>query len=133
MNKENLNILIKFFEQLPDRKVDLDDWRSFSDAEPVDDDGWRGFSDDVYASDAELVDNYCGACGCIVGWLTVLTGVKVERFEYENLAQYLCVSNAIAESLATPNVSIHESVFTNDKAIVLYRLKNLLNRPDSVL
>jgi hypothetical protein len=117
MNKENLNILIKFFEQLPAEKVDLYNWRTAN-------------NDDIggYVSDSELRDG-CGTCGCVVGWLPVITGMPVSKYRFKQLEDFLDIDGDAAYSIACRN----DYIKLSDKEVVLKRLKNLLTRPDSVL
>jgi hypothetical protein len=112
MNTHNLNRLIALLESLPDEKVDLDHWRS---------DG-NYFDDNI--SDDQLV-NDCGTCGCIVGWLPVLTGVPVDHYRRNQLADFLSIGNDLAYDIAHYNFNDTE-IGLPDRIVALNRLKELL-------
>jgi hypothetical protein len=117
MNIDNLNKLIKFFEELPTEKVNLWDWRTCIN-------GDMG----GYVSDDELRDG-CDTCGCVVGWLPVITGIPVSKYKFKQLEKFLDIDSDAAYSIARRN----DSTKISDKEVVLERLKKLLGQSDSVL
>jgi hypothetical protein len=117
VNIENLHKLISFFEQLPAEKVDLWDWRTCIN-------GDMG----GYVSDDELRDG-CGTCGCVVGWLPLITGIPVSKYKFKQLEDFLDIDSDAAYNIARRNYSTKIS----DKEVVLERLQKLLDHSDSVL
>jgi hypothetical protein len=113
MNTNNLHRLIALFESLPDDKVNLEWWRS------------DGIYCDANISDEQLVDTECGTCGCIVGWLPVLTGIPVAGFKYSQLAHFLDIPALVAFNVATYDLKPEERDLPH-RDIVLNRLRGLL-------
>jgi hypothetical protein len=112
MNIDNLNRLIELFESLPDEKVNLDRWRTVD---------YTQCTLEYYVTD-DLLVNDCGTCGCIVGWLPVLTGVPVSKYSYVQLADFLNIPCKLAY-----DIEEHEmEIWLSHKVIAINRLKELL-------
>jgi hypothetical protein len=107
MNINNLNKLIDLFEGLPDHKVNLS--------------GWRSGRDGRYHSDYELA-NDCDSCGCIVGFLPLLTGIPVVTYRFSQLADFLDVDIDTAVVIGDRN----EKWSVPDRDVALERLRGLL-------
>jgi hypothetical protein len=116
VNIDNLNKLISFFEQLPAEKVYLACWR------------YDSSNDITLVSDDKLL-NDCNTCGCVVGWLPVITGIPVSKYRFKQLEDFLDIDSDAAYNIARRNYSTKIS----DKEVVLERLQKLLDHSDSVL
>jgi hypothetical protein len=107
MNTHNLHRLINLFESLPDHKVNLNCWRT------LDKYGYVG--DDLLVNDDDT-------CGCIVGWLPVLTGVPVQQYSYLQLARFLDIPIDMAIDIGDASYDYE----TPCRVIALERLRGLL-------
>jgi hypothetical protein len=114
MNIDNLNKLIDLFDRLPDHKVDLGNWRSVKD-------NFR------YCTNEELI-NDCDTCGCVAGYIPLLTGENVYgSYGYHLIADYLDVTYEVAESIGSFEVSRWVgAIHYTHRAIVLKRLRSLI-------